>query len=351
MGNCCTKQADNSVVPKDRPNLEQININPQQHEIVQLVPSPLTRKDSEDTILSTTIESTTSDNATIGPWKQSIQLSKLARKTLPSRVSEDFYSSTDPEASSKLKELIRKARDEGDAQSQYTLAYCYDTGDLVTAPDTAKAIHWYTLAAEQNHPEALNNLGVLLITGHNGNMAYDLKAAQKWFIKGAEVGDRDCQFHAALSFLQEMSEEGKLNEELEEKALEYFKSAADQGLPQAMVNTAVLALENAMRRKVKKRRSTMGKTLGTVQEEGRKCIRESEALEMLIKAADDLGDPLAQHNLGVIYKFGLFGGKRDTELYKKYIRLAMSEKNQGTIPKSLSRKKRDDGTLMKYTFT
>ena len=52
----------------------------------------------------------------------------------------------------------RKAADQGDADAQYILGYCYETGAGVPK-DTAQAADWYRKAATQGHTNARQGLG------------------------------------------------------------------------------------------------------------------------------------------------------------------------------------------------
>ena len=53
--------------------------------------------------------------------------------------------------------------------------------------DRARAVHWYTKAAEQGHAQAQFNLGVCFLTGQG--VEQDLARAVHWYTKAAEQGD------------------------------------------------------------------------------------------------------------------------------------------------------------------
>jgi TPR repeat protein len=285
--------------------------------------------------------------------------SSPSRPALSRPVSSGDNANDSPEK--ELENLMTSAA-AGDAYSQYCLGYCFDSGELVGAVDTEKAIHWYTRAAEHGHGEAINNLGVLYITGHGGRVEIDTGNGLKWFLVGANLGNRECQFHTALCYLQNANFlESGLNEksmttlvEQLQEALKYFKAAADQGHIPALVNVAVLILEMHQHlQKLKLMRQSSSPTNSQKQRNLTEKIpyTEAEAIAMMEKAATEHEDPLALHNMGVIFKFGLFGVKANQELYKSNVRKAMTGKNKGIIAKSLSRMKRDDGTLMSYSFS
>lgn len=62
----------------------------------------------------------------------------------------------------KIDVLRLKAEYQGDAEAQFQLGECYETGDTV-AKDLQQAAKWYRMAAEQGHEpasEALKRLGM-----------------------------------------------------------------------------------------------------------------------------------------------------------------------------------------------
>lgn len=65
-----------------------------------------------------------------------------------------------PVAFSSLIADIRQKAEGGEAQAQYRLGRCYDTG-FAMAEDKAAAVRWYRKAAEQGHVMAKRALGEL----------------------------------------------------------------------------------------------------------------------------------------------------------------------------------------------
>ncbi|MBQ4411314.1 MAG: sel1 repeat family protein [Candidatus Methanomethylophilus sp.] len=58
-----------------------------------------------------------------------------------------------------------------------------------TPKDSAKAAHWYSKAAENGHPDAMYNLGLLLMEGDG--IGQDYKQAMELFGRAAELGVED----------------------------------------------------------------------------------------------------------------------------------------------------------------
>ena len=59
-------------------------------------------------------------------------------------------------------------------------------GDEFTRRDLAQALTWYTLAAEQGHAEAQNNLATMYCNAVG--FAADFKEAVRWYRAAAEQG-------------------------------------------------------------------------------------------------------------------------------------------------------------------
>jgi TPR repeat protein len=74
----------------------------------------------------------------------------------------------------------------GNAQAQNAVGALYDNG-LGVASDEAEAFRWYSMAANQNYPMAMRNLGTMDATGHG--VPYNLPQAQLWLGRAASAGD------------------------------------------------------------------------------------------------------------------------------------------------------------------
>lgn len=62
---------------------------------------------------------------------------------------------------------LKERAEQGHADAQAYLGYCYDVGKGVTQ-DYAQAVYWYQKAAEQGNVAALKNLGLCYEYGKGG---------------------------------------------------------------------------------------------------------------------------------------------------------------------------------------
>src|SRR5690242_5179438 len=67
-----------------------------------------------------------------------------------------------------------------------------------TPINTQEAIRFYTLATEGNHTEAMNQLGMLYMTGHDGRIEPNHTLTLKWVLTSAKHEDPEGQFLSAL---------------------------------------------------------------------------------------------------------------------------------------------------------
>ena len=87
--------------------------------------------------------------------------------------------------------------DQGNADAQTCLGYCYDTGEGV-AKDCAEAVKWFHKAADQGNVIAQRNLGVCYDTGKG--VAKDYLEAVKWFRMAANKGLADAENDLAICY-------------------------------------------------------------------------------------------------------------------------------------------------------
>ena len=74
--------------------------------------------------------------------------------------------------------------EEGDAEAQFNLGFCYDDGRGVEK-DYSHAVKWYRKAAEQNYAPAQFNLGYCYANGQG--VARDKVEAYVWFSMAAKA--------------------------------------------------------------------------------------------------------------------------------------------------------------------
>jgi TPR repeat protein len=105
-----------------------------------------------------------------------------------------------------IEELKAMAR-QGDAESQYLLAYCFQFGKAVDQ-NYAAAIAWYKKSAMQGHMSSQHNLGYLYMKGKG--VEQDYVQAYAWALLAAENGNNTMK--KALDY--KLSEAQKLAGEL-----------------------------------------------------------------------------------------------------------------------------------------
>lgn len=92
---------------------------------------------------------------------------------------------------------LERAVAQGDAEGQWILGYCYDTGTGVLR-DHARARRLYELAAAQGHGNAMYQLGVLYAEGDGVNQDY--AQARRWYAKAAALGQLDGQLELGILY-------------------------------------------------------------------------------------------------------------------------------------------------------
>jgi TPR repeat protein len=95
----------------------------------------------------------------------------------------------------KAMDYFRKGADNGNADCQTSMGMLYQAGDRIPSgvkADPVEAVKWYRLAAEQNHTEAIQHLGMMYVTGQG--VTADAAEGARWFLKGAELGNADCRW-------------------------------------------------------------------------------------------------------------------------------------------------------------
>jgi len=119
----------------------------------------------------------------------------------------------------------RKAAEQGDAEAQFALGLCYDSGDGI-AQDCAEAAKWFRKAAEQEHVRACFNLGLAYDNGDGA--AQDYAEAMKWYRKAAELGHAGAPCNLGVCYA---SGNGVAQDYTE--AVKWFRKGAEQRDPGA----------------------------------------------------------------------------------------------------------------------
>jgi cell division septation protein DedD len=125
-------------------------------------------------------------------------------------------------------EIWRPLANQGDPDAQFNMGQAYKLGRGVPA-DLAIAQSWYQKAAQQGHPQAQANLGLILF--QNGNRP----GAMPWLRKAADAGDPRAQYVLGTAYFN-----GDLVGKDWVRAYAMMSRAASAGLPQAATNLAAM---------------------------------------------------------------------------------------------------------------
>jgi TPR repeat protein len=115
----------------------------------------------------------------------------------------------------------RKAAEQNYAEAQYSLGFCYATGESV-AKDAVEAVKWFRKAAEQHYAKAQTGLGYSYVTGQG--VEKDCLEAVKWYRKAAEQNYAVAQSNLGICYA---NGEGVAKDEVE--AYKWMRLAAAQG--------------------------------------------------------------------------------------------------------------------------
>jgi len=126
---------------------------------------------------------------------------------------------------------FRKAADQGLAEAQYNLGFCYYHGQGVTQ-DYVEAVRWYRKAADQDNTVSEFVLGGCFHDGQGVQINYP--EAVKWFRKAAERGSTDAQYNLASCYFigQGVDKNYKM-------AFFWYRKAAEQGDAGAQNNLGI----------------------------------------------------------------------------------------------------------------
>ncbi|MDI9408012.1 MAG: hypothetical protein QM523_02070 [Candidatus Pacebacteria bacterium] len=213
---------------------------------------------------------------------------------------------------------------EGNATSQANLGSIYTNGKGV-AKDYAKAFYWYQMAANQGYSFAQSNLGMRYLLGQG--VTKDANQAALWFRKAA-----DQEFSEAIFNLAVLYEEGNGVEKNPTQAANLYQKAADMGHSDSQTNLGKLYLNGTgvdkdpikavswFRKAAEQGNSNAQINLAVLYSMGLGVEKNIPLVFLWLTKAADQGNDQAQHNLANAYFNGL-GGIKDYLLamnwYKK----------------------------------
>ncbi|WP_252149869.1 tetratricopeptide repeat protein, partial [Escherichia coli] len=245
---------------------------------------------------------------------------------------------TEDTAASNKMTYIRKDADKGDATAQFKLAELYRSGSegIQSYKD---AVYWYSLAAKQGLTEAQYNLGVMYAHGYGVSQNYE--KAFECYQMAAEKGFPEAQgnlgvlyskgsgvirdYGKAIAWLNKAANSGLvtaqtnlalLYDETNKKDLadKWYRIAAEQGDKVAQYHLGRLYYEGVIIKKDYNKAAfwyDKSASQGFIKAQsalsifyyeglGGITVNKYKAIELLRKSATH-GDPVAQHNLALIY--------------------------------------------------
>ena len=163
------------------------------------------------------------------------------------------------------------AAENGDAEAQVWLGWCYANGQGVSK-DLKEAAKWYRKSAEQGLKEAQYSLGLCYYNGRGVPQSYE--EAVKWYRKAAEQGVKEAQYDLGKCYENGQGVSKDINE-----AVKWYRKAAVQGVKEAQEALDKIKAEEA-RRAEERRREEARRVEELRREEARRAEerrREEEA--------------------------------------------------------------------------
>ncbi|KAH9486430.1 Chitin synthase regulator SKT5 [Psilocybe cubensis] len=121
-------------------------------------------------------------------------------------------------------ELLAQAAELGYAPSAYRLGECYEYGKMGCPQDPALSIHYYNIAAQQNHRDACFALTAWYLVGSPGVLPQSDTEAFLWAQKAADAGLAKAMY--AVGYFLEVGIGTTANMQ---EAISYYKRAAELG--------------------------------------------------------------------------------------------------------------------------
>ncbi|MFP6744291.1 MAG: SEL1-like repeat protein [Alphaproteobacteria bacterium] len=221
----------------------------------------------------------------------------------------------------------------GDLDAMYDMAALYETGRTVDGePDMARAIAWYSRAAEHQLAAAQYRLAWLYDMGFG--VGPDPEQSLDWYRQAAERGLAEAQFNLGVAY-----ERGGAVVPDVVQAARWYREAADQNLPAAQFNLGRLYYHGAgvpkdmglaaawYERAAGSGYAPAQTNLGYMYENGIHLPQDAPTAAALYLRAAEQGFAAAQTNLGIMLSFGL-GVPRD---YTGATRWYLAAARQGDI--------------------
>ena len=202
--------------------------------------------------------------------------------------------------------LSRACKNDSDALSRLVDYYC-KTG--IGDSGFSEALDLLSSAARRNNSVAQLVLGITEAAGRfNGQT--NLVEAFRWYGLSAAQGNQWAQFYVAQSYYMGLGCETNIN-----KAVEFFRMAAQQGLPQAQWRLGAVLLKDAttenegfewIKKAADQNFSYAAGQLGCMYLYGMACQKDTVKAEYYLKNSAEHGLSVSQFNLAEAYCDGTF---------------------------------------------
>lgn len=133
-------------------------------------------------------------------------------------------------------QLFTQAADLGNAEAAFRLGQAYEHGQLTCPRDPSLSVHFYTLAANKGHPEAMLAVCAWYLVGAEPALEKDENEAYEWAKRSAEAGLTKAQY--AMGYFTEMGI-GCRRDPLEANV--WYVRAADSGDERAKARLALIS--------------------------------------------------------------------------------------------------------------
>ena len=214
---------------------------------------------------------------------------------------------------------LRAGAKKGDAETQFMLGYCYQWGIGVSMADRW-SFHWWRLAAEQRHVEAMAELGFWLVQNSEENSELEVEGV-RWELLAAKAGHVEAIKSCSKSYAYGLGVRKNRR-----RAFELMKRAAELGDAEGVNNLGVMYHEGTGTRRNDRKavecyRRVLGMgdeeiiavscyNLGLCYQEGDGVPRDPRKARVFLRRAHRLGHWGAARYLGELY-FDGEGVRRD----------------------------------------
>ena len=245
-------------------------------------------------------------------------------------IAEDYYYGRNGKTKDYAEAVkwYRKAAEQGNADAQYSLGYCYYKGRGV-AKDCAEAVRWIRKAADQGNIDAQCNLGYFYYSGEG--VTKDLDKAKELLRKAAAQGnqmakDKLEELFGATTQVEQQPQTQVVADEFEGKTASEIADIAEDYYYGRNGKTQDYAEAVKWARKAAELGNSLGQfRLGSCYTEGKGVTHDYvEAVKWYRKAADQ-GYAGAQISLGLCY----YHGQGITQDYGEAVKWCRKAEEQG----------------------